>query len=271
MRQLELLPRGRGARSGALAHRRDSHRRERIGRHLPAPNRLAVVACVVALILAAAGAARAQEPGPIAVPTIVTSGEAIVRRPADVAYIALAVESRARNPRDAQRANADAMSAVQRQLAMAGIARDAMRTLGLGLHQEFDDANGRRVARDFVARNTLEVRIDEVTRAGEIADAAVQGGATALDGIRFDLKDHDGAEREALRLAVADARGRAEAVAAGAGRSVDRILRIEEARSDAGGPRPMAMMRLVEGSAPTAVEPGQIEIRGHVTLTVSMK
>ena len=119
-------------------------------------------------------------------------------------YVTLAVESRARNPRDAQRANADAMSAVQKQLATAGIPKDAMRTLGLGLHQEFDNANGRRIARDFVARNTLEVRIDDVSRAGEIADAVVQGGATALEGIRFDLKDRAAAEREALRLAVAD-------------------------------------------------------------------
>ena len=205
-------------------------------------------------------------------PTIVTSGDAIVRRLPDVAYVTLAVESRARNPRDAQRANADAMSAVQKQLAAAGISKDAMRTLGLGLHQEFDHNNGRRVARDFVARNTLEVRIDDVTRAGEIADAVVQGGATALEGIRFDLKDRDAAEREALRLAVADARGRAEAIAAGAGRSLDRIVKIEESRSDGGGPRPMAMMRVADASAATTpLDPGLIEIRGQVTLTVSIK
>jgi len=204
------------------------------------------------------------------VPTIVASGDAVVRRLPDVAYVTLAVESRARNPRDAQRANADAMTAVQKQLATAGIPKDAMRTLGLGLHQEFDNANGRRVARDFVARNTLDVRIDDVSRAGEIADAVVQGGATALEGIRFDLKDRDGAEREALRLAVADARGRAEAIASGAGRSLDRIVKIEESRSD-GGPRPMAMMRLADASAATPLDPGLIEIRGRVTLTVSMK
>ena len=204
-------------------------------------------------------------------PTIVTSGEAIVRRAPDVAYVTVAVESRAKTPREAQRANADAMSGVQRQLATAGIPKDAMRTLGLGLQQEFDNNNGRRVARDFVARNTLEVRIDDVTRAGEIADAVVQGGATALDGIRFDVKDRAAVEREALRLAVADARARADAAAAGAGRSVDRILKIEDQRADGGPPRPMPMMRMAEAAATTAVEPGLIEIRSHVTLTVSMR
>jgi uncharacterized protein len=229
----------------------------------------------LALILAVAVSARAQEPAPApppAVPTIVTSGEAIVRHVPDVAYVTMAVESRAKTPREAQRANADAMSGVQRQLVNAGIPKDAMRTLGLGLQQEFDNNNGRRVARDFVARNTLEVRIDDVTRAGEIADAVVQGGVTALEGIRFDVKDRAAVEREALRLAVADARARADAAAAGAGRSVDRILKIEDLRADGGSPRPMPMMRMAaDASATTAVEPGLIDIRAHVTLTVSMR
>jgi hypothetical protein len=33
----------------------------------------------------------------------------------------------------------------------------------------------------------------------------------------------------------------------------------------------MAMMRVAEAAVTTAVEPGLIDIRGHVTLTVSMR
>ncbi len=40
--------------------------------------------------------------------------------------------------------------------------------------------------------------MDDVARAGEIADAAVQAGATSLEGVRFDLKDRAAAERDAL-------------------------------------------------------------------------
>jgi uncharacterized protein len=202
-------------------------------------------------------------------PTILTTGEAIVRRAPDVAYLTLVVESRAKNPRDAQRQNAEALAAVQRQLANTGIAREEQRTLGLWLEQEFDNVNGRRVARDFVARNTLEIRIEDVARAGEIADAVVQGGATSLQGIRFDLKDRAAVEREALRTAVVDARARADSAAAGAGGAVDRILKIEDSRTDAAPPRPV-MMR-AEAAPSTAIEPGLIEIRAHVALTVSMK
>ena len=54
------------------------------------------------------------------------------------AFVTIAVESHAKNPRDAQRQNAEAMTAVQQRLAQARVARDAVRTLGYGLEQEFD-------------------------------------------------------------------------------------------------------------------------------------
>ena len=227
------------------------------------------VTAAFAAALALAVPVRAQEPSAL-VPTVVTTGEATVSRPPDVAYLTLAVESRSRNPRDAQKDNAEAMAGVQKRLADAGIPKDAMRTLGLWLNQEFDTVNLRRVSRGYVARNTLEVRIDEVARAGEISDEVVQGGATSLGGIRFELKDRAAAEREALRLAVGEARRRAEAAAAGAGRSIDRILRIEDSRADGGGPTRM-LMRAEASAAQTIVEPGMIEVQARVSLTASMK
>src|SRR4051794_15588499 len=72
--------------------------------------------------------ASAQEPVASQVPSIVTSGEAIVRRAPDQAVIYASVETRARNPRDAQRQNADSMTVVQKQISDAGIAKDAVRT-----------------------------------------------------------------------------------------------------------------------------------------------
>jgi hypothetical protein len=92
--------------------------------------------------------------------------------------------------------------------------------------------------------------------------------------VRFDVKDRDAAEREALRMAVADARARADAAVAGAGVKVERILRIEEERIMPIAPQPrMAMMqdsmRVVAGEPPVA--PGEIEIRSNVTLTAVIR
>src|SRR5512146_2672600 len=102
------------------------------------------------------GAARAQTTGqgePNA-PAITTSGEAVVRRAPDRAFVDITVENRARNPRDAQSQNAEAMTAVQQKLRAANLPKDAVRTTGYGVEPEFDFANGRRTLRDYLARNT---------------------------------------------------------------------------------------------------------------------
>jgi uncharacterized protein YggE len=205
-------------------------------------------------------------------PTIVTTGEANVQRAPDVAYIGIAVETRATTPRAAQQQNAEMMTAALKRLAEAGIAKDALKTIGLRVEQEFDYANGRRTSRGFLARNAVEARVDDVAKAGEVADLAVQGGATSLTGIRFELKDRAAAEREALRLAVADARERADAAAAGVGRAVGLIIKIEEARESVVTPKMYTMAVRAEASqAQTPVEAGFLEIRARVVLTVTIR
>jgi uncharacterized protein len=222
-----------------------------------------------AVLLLAAAPAAAQE----TLNVVVTTGEAVVQRAPDRAFVTIASEARAKTPRDAQRQTAEQMSAVQQRLAQAGVAKDAIRTIGLDLQQEFDYTQGRRVPREFVARNSIEVRIDDLARAGEVLDVAVQAGATSTGSVRFELRDRKAAEQEALKLAVVDARGRAEAAAAGAGRALDRIVKIEDSRETTiVGPRPMfAAARADAAAPPTPVEPGVIEIHARVTLTASMK
>lgn len=227
---------------------------------------------LITLVLAAPQAS-AQPPDASNPPNVVvTSGEAVVRHAPDRAFLTVTVEARAKNPRDAQRQNTEAMTAVQQRLTLARVPKDAVRTLGYDLEQEFDFTLGRRVPREFVARNAIEVRVDEIARVGELLDVAVQGGATSVSAVRFDIQDREKIERDALRLAVVDARSRAEAAAAGAGRTVDRIIKIEDARE--GGiiamGRQMMTMKSAE-AAQTPIEPGLVEIRARVTLTASMK
>jgi uncharacterized protein YggE len=206
-------------------------------------------------------------------PVIVTTGEGVVKATPDRVWITIAAESRAKSPRDAQRANADAMKAVVDKLKALGLSSDAIRTSGYDLQPQFDFVNGKQSLREYLARNTIEVRVDDVARAGEVLDAAVGSGATNVSGVRFDLKDRTAAERDALRQAVADARARADAAAAGAAMKVDRVIRIEEQRVIMPEPRPVMMARqaMVADSAMTPMSPGELEVRAMVTMTASIK
>ena len=198
-------------------------------------------------LLIAPAAASAQQNTTLEPPVVVTSGEGLVQAVPDRAWITITAESRAGNPRDAQRRNAEAMTPVIDKLRTAGIPADAIRTIGYDLQQEWDYVNNQRTSRGYVARNTIEVRVDAIDRIGELLEMAVGSGATSVGGVRFDLKNRAKLERDALRLAVEDARARADAAAAGAGRSIDRVLRIDA--QSGGAPVPMPRVALVREHA----------------------
>jgi uncharacterized protein YggE len=225
------------------------------------------------LVLIVPAVARAQQTAPPEPPVVITSGEGMVQAVPDRAWITLTAESRAGNPRDAQRRNVEAMTPVIDKLRAAGIPADAIRTVGYDLQQEWDFVNNRRESRGYVARNTIDVRVDAIDRIGELLEIAVGSGATSVGGVRFDLKDRAKLEREALRLAVEDARVRADAAAAGAGRSIDRVLRIDA--QAAGPPVPLPRVAMLREQAASSDAPpiaaGQIEIRAQVTLTSALK
>jgi uncharacterized protein YggE len=216
-----------------------------------------------------AGAQQSTVPEP---PVVVTSGEGLVQAVPDRAWITITAESRAGNPRDAQRRNAEAMKPVVDKLRASGIPSEAIRTIGYDLQQEWDFVNNQRVSRGYVARNTIDVRVDAIDRIGELLEMTVGSGATSVGGVRFDLKDRAKLEREALRLAVEDARARADAAAAGAGRSIDRVLRIDAQPSGSPIPAPrIAMLREQATSDAPPIAAGQMEIRAQVTLTSALK
>jgi uncharacterized protein len=227
-------------------------------------------------ILMFASPLSAQQPSPSIVsplqPTIVTRGQAIVTARPDRAFVTIAAESRSRNSAEAQKQNAAAMTAVLQKIEQASVAKDAIRTIGYELQPEFDYVNGRQTFRTYVARNTVEVRLDDIDGVGIVIDAAGSGGATTITGIRFDVRNRAALERDALRQAVADARARADAAAAGAGATIERVVRVEE-EPHYEQPRPMMRMAAQGAAADmsTPVEPSTIEIRARAVLTVSIR
>ena len=218
--------------------------------------------------VAEAQPASAPEP-----PVIVVSGEGLVKAVPDQAFVRIGAETRSKVSKDAQAQNAAAMTAVQQRLTAAGISKDAIRTVSFDLQMEYDYNNGRQIPRGFVARNMIDVRVDDLTRIGDVLDAATGSGATTIQGLRFELRNRSALERDALQRAVADGMARADAAAAGAKRTVDRVVKIEELRMG-GGPMPPPMMTMragVESAPATPIAAGEIEIRAQVNVTVAIK
>lgn len=212
-----------------------------------------------------------RPPGPL--PGISVRGEGVVRAAPDVAYVTVAAESRSSNPREAQRKNAATMAAVVDSLKRFAIRREDIQTVQAALDAEYDYANNRRTLRGYLARNAVRVTVTELDKTGDVVDHAVTAGATDVQGIQFDLRDRAGAERDALRLAVEDARRKAEAAAAAAGRQVGPVIEIQEM----GAERPMLLQPMEALAAPraaaptTPVSPGELEIRARVIVRLALQ
>jgi uncharacterized protein len=234
--------------------------------------RTAFIACgalLVSVVGVGAQATNVNEP-----PVIVVGGEGVVKAAPDQAFVRVGAETRSKVSKDAQTQNAAAMTAVQQRLAAAGIPKDAIRTASFDLQMEFDYNNGKQTPRGFVARNTIDVRVDDLAKVSDVLDAATASGATMIHGLRFDLKNRSALERDALQRAVADGLARAEAAASGARRTVDRVVRIEETGMRGGPmpPQPMMTMRAsADAASPTPIAAGEIEIRAQVNVTVAIK
>jgi uncharacterized protein YggE len=226
---------------------------------------------IVLAILSCTPVLSAQTPAPQP-PVIVTRGDATVKRAPDQAWVMFAAEARAPKSGEAQRKAADAMAALQSALKSAGLPADAIKTTSYSLQPDMEYSGGGARLKGYIVNNQIEARVDNLDKISAILDAAGASGATSISGLRFDLKDRSGVEREALQLAVKDAVARAEAIAAGAGRGVGQIVRIDEQRMS--GPidviRPMMEQRAA-GVAATPVTPGETEVRASVTLTIAIR
>ena len=232
---------------------------------------LRLIVSLLVLTLPAIGAAQGAPPAQFSEPTIVVAGEGIVHAVPDRAWITIGAESRAATAREAQRRNTELMTPILDKLRSAGLPGDAIRTIGYDVQYEWDFVNNKRVGRGYVARNTVEARVDNVERVGEFLEIAAGSGATSLGGVRFDLKNRAKLHRDAMKLAVEDARAKAEVLASAAGRDINRVVQVVEQSAGDDTPRPMFRQAAVAADAAPPISVGQMDVTATVRLTVSLK
>lgn len=211
---------------------------------------LAVLALIALPFAAPAGAQQAAPPQPPR--QIVVSGEGRVEAAPDVATVTAGVQAEATQAADALGASSAAMRAVFDALAGAGIAPEDMQTSQIGVDPVWDDGSaGQPRVRGYSATNTVAIRVRDVSRLGAIIDAVGAAGANRIFGIGFDVDEPRAQLDAARRLAVQDARARAELLAEAAGVTLGPVLSIRE-NVGGGGPAPMFARAEMDAAPPVA-------------------
>ena len=113
----------------------------------------------------------------------------------------------------------------------------------------------------YTVRRQFDVKVREIGKAGGVVDACTGAGATGIDNVAFGTADPNAGRAEALRRAVADARGTADALAAAAGLHVTGI----ESIGQGGGEfRPQPVMRMAAAAAaPTQFDRSNVNVSVH--------
>lgn len=206
--------------------------------------------------------------------TIVVPGSGRITIQPDVATVRLGAMLVRNSAAEAREAAAAAMTAILDAIAAAGVARRDIQTslLSLSPVTDYSPETGPRVT-GYQVHNSVTVTVRDLSAAGKVVDAGLAAGATNLDGLEFSLDDRTEAEDAARRVAVDDARRRAQVLASAAGVALGRVIAIRE-EDRPGMPIPrghgMRAMDLKMESADTPVESGTDELVVSVIVTFAI-
>jgi uncharacterized protein YggE len=151
-----------------------------------------------------------------------------------------------------------------------GIAAKDIQTTAINIEPRYTQAkDGRPTAlAGYRLINRVHLTVREVKRLGEILDGAIGLGANQINGIGFDVSNAETLVDDARRLAIANARRRAELYAAAAGAQLGSVLTISETSNANSKALPMA--RAAAGGA-TPIEAGTRTLTVDVHVTYALR
>jgi uncharacterized protein YggE len=233
--------------------------------------KIALIALIVALCLATSATAQ-QHPIPQP-PTITVNGEATIAAEPDQAQIDIGVTTQARTAPEASKDNAERSARVLAEVKRILGKGDEARTSGYALNPQYRyPQGGKPEIVGYIANNIVRIKMAKADDVGKLIDAAMAAGANNISRLVFTLKDEEAIRLEALRQASAKARTKAEAIAASLGLRILRISAVSEGeRSFQPILRQAPMARAEAAAAPTPIEPGTVEVRSTVTLTIEVE
>ena len=188
-----------------------------------APRLIVLLACLALLGLAAPGVADAQQPDGISV-----AGDAEAFADNDMGTFRFGVTARRPTAAAALRSASAAVQRVVGASRATGVARSDIQTDVVNVERR----RTRRGRTTWIARNAVRVTVRKLSDAGTLVDRAVGAGATSVEGPELGVADVKALYRRTLAAAFADARAKAEALAAQAGMRLGAPVRIRESGAD---------------------------------------
>ena len=199
------------------------------------------------------------------------SAQAQASRAPDIATMSTGVVTQAADANAAMRANAEQMAKLMQAIKAAGIAERDVQTSGVNLSPQYRYAENQPPAiTGYQASNTVNLKVRDIGKLGQVLDALVASGANQINGPTFEIDNADAVQDEARAAALKKAQARAEVYANSLGMRVRRIVSISEGGGFQAPPRPMMAMRAMAESADTSISPGESTLTANLDVVFEL-
>jgi hypothetical protein len=196
-------------------------------------------------------------------------GEATVSATPDQAKIQFAVVTQAATADAASSQNSTQVTTLLAALrSVLGQSAD-IRTLSYSLSPNYNSPRdgSPAVIIGYTASNVVEATAADLSIIGKLIDTGIQAGANRVQGLTFGLKNDQPMQQQALKLAAAQARTRADAMASGLNVKTGAVVSIVEGVST----QPVVVRAGLAAAAPsTPIEAGPVDVHATVTLEVEI-
>jgi len=205
------------------------------------------------------------------VPLITVNGSGDARVAPDVATVRLGITRQTNSAQTAQSKVNEVAQSILTAVTRTGIDRKQIQTSQLTLHPVYapqkPESSDPPAIVAYRATNVITIRVEDLTKAGEVIDAGLKAGANELQGINFGLKDDTEAREKALRQAAREAQSKARVIAESLGLRLGTVHEVQETGVSIQQPffAGAMMARAAEGAG-TPVSPGEITVNASVTV-----
>lgn len=202
------------------------------------------------------------------VPQINVSGEGKVKVIPDQATIAVTVETKGNNAKDVKKQNDQKIEAVLKFIKKMNLAPADYKTQRVSLNPQYDYEKKKH---SYNATQTIEILLRDLSKYDELMEGLVDEGINRIDNVTFQSSKLAQYQSEARKLAMKEAKLKAEDYVSVLGQKVGRAMTISD-NSQTYYPQPMyAAMKTMErsdaGAPRETLAVGEINITANVTVS----
>lgn len=216
------------------------------------------------LIMMFITASQAQEVKPI--PQIAVSGEGKVKAVPDQAFISVTVETKGTNATNVKKQNDETVEKVIQFIKKSKLPKEDVQTKRISLNPQYDWEKKKHT---YNATQTIEILLKDLSQYDELMDGLVDAGINRINSVEFKTSKLTQYQSEARKLAMKEAKQKAEDYVSVLGQKVGKALTITD-NSQTYFPQPMYEARMMKTAMADESMPRETLAIGEINIIANV-